>query len=172
MNPFPYLIAAVTCHSMLTRTDATMQSALDPEIMCVPGNSNIHQQQSLSMSFIETAFSHQKEAIELRHKCNIIPAMKKSLTVEDNKRLNNQKAEHAKLVQSMELEMLEIQTDIESDKRKIIEFMQITAELANCAMRHQPISPETMLKCREEVKNADMLSNENKNTDENQDQYK
>ncbi len=170
MNLFPYLIVAVPCHSMPTGTDATMQSVFDHQIMCVPGNGNIHQQQSLSMSFIETAFSHQKEAIELRHKCNIIPAMKKSLTIEDNKTLKNKQAKHAKLIQSMEQELLEIQTDIESDERKIAEFNQITADLANCAMRNKSIPPEIMLKCREEVRNADVQLNEKSNTDKNQTQ--
>ncbi len=150
----------------LVRCHAT-QSVLDPRGMSAPGNGNIDQQQTLSMSFIETAFSHQKEALELRQKCNGIPAMKKSLTVEDNKSLKYIKAKHAKTIQDMEIEISGIQEEIEYDERKIVEFNQITVELANCAIRYQPIPPETMLKCREEVKNADMLFNKKCSLDEN-----
>jgi hypothetical protein len=172
MNLFPYPIVAVPCHNMPPEKYAVVQSVFDPQGMNVLGNGNIDPQRSLSMSFIETAFSHQKEALELRHKCNIIPTMKKSLTAEDNKSLKYIKAKHTKMIQGLEIELLGIQEEIESDERKIVEFNQITVELANCAIRYQPIPPETMLKCREEVKNADMLLKEKSSTDdsENQDQ--
>ncbi len=96
--------------------------------------------------------------------------MKRSMTVEDNESLEYKKAKRVKLIQGMELELLEIQTEIESDERKITEFNQIATELANCATRNQPIPPEIMLKCREEVRNADMQLNEKSSTVENQDQ--
>ena len=120
----------------------------------------------LSMEFIEAAFASQKEALGLRYEYDVHVTKANHPAIKEYEALRLKKVENTSRVNTLELEILTIQTELESYQTKTKEMNGILSVLVKCATRNLPIPDDIMLKCKEEVKLADEARIKNNHIDE------
>jgi hypothetical protein len=118
-----------------------------------------------NMEFVKAAFRYQKEALELRCMQDIrkLPLGNKARRVEEtrakqmqtvldaNQKLKHMAIEISEHYAAMEMELENTHTQLEDNEIEIKRLTGLSIILAYCGIRNQPIPPDVMLQCKEQM---------------------